>query len=180
MKQNKKQFIAFLAPIALVLILSTLIAFSFDKTHINEKYSEAKKVHNNKAKTIEASFTKAPNDLKKDFSEKGLKLIEKKLMKPLEKVPAIEIDMTEQFSRCPSGLGHYLVNSPKSSKGYFIGEVEYYSGCMGTFICQFRVNYNETEVSILDETSNTFISVDEWIENNEEQISPQEQTTIDG
>lgn len=96
------------------------------------------------------------------LSAKGLELIELKLLKPLRQKIKIKAN-AKMYSRCPSGLNHYVEAEPSEDSPYFLCALEHYQGCEGHKVCSFRINANEESIEILDAKTQSYVSVDKWL-----------------
>lgn len=96
------------------------------------------------------------------LTAKGLELIELKLLKPLRQKIKIKAN-AKMYSRCPSGLNHYVEADPSEDSPYFLCVIEHYQGCEGRKVCNFRVNANEEIIEVLDTKTQTYISAEKWL-----------------
>lgn len=159
--QNKKLFLAFIAPTIIVLIFGTLLAFTYGETHIKEKFE----VHKS-AMDLNAPAP-TTNDNYAELSKKGLDLLELDLMAPVREKLGQDIDL-EQFGRCPSGLGYYLTATPdESGEGHFEGILNFYDGCMPQVICQFRVDANENEIVVRESMDAEYVAISDLLESDD-------------
>ncbi len=112
------------------------------------------------------STSKKPLASPQYLTEKGDQLIRSTLIQPLQTKLGIRVDK-KSFSRCPSGLGYYIVLEPHANRHYFQGTVENYRGCQGKRVCSFRLNEDENQLEVWSKSQHRFLGVKRWLATNE-------------
>lgn len=98
------------------------------------------------------------------LSEKGKALLDQELMNPIKSRLGGKVK-TESFSRCPSGLRHFVEKAPESDDPYFYGIVVNRQGCREKEICAFRIDAKEEKVEARSGDAAEFVSAAEWRKN---------------
>lgn len=94
------------------------------------------------------------------LSEKGKKLIMEQIIDPLQSKK--KQAKAEMYSRCPSGIKHYVAEEPTQENPYFTGTVVDRSGCSSTTICYFRMDKKEEVLEAKSTEEDDYLPVAEW------------------
>lgn len=178
--------------IGIIAVLIAIVAFGFTATYATgpENYIDTKAPTVKKREPVSA---KSKNDVAQDeeFSEEAnydgeleenettegdattsdgaedietltYNLVHEKLTTPLrEKVK--KGGSKKSFSRCPSGYQPYVDKVATAETEYSYGIMEFYEGCDGTTVCNFRTRLSDQSVDILQGDSVNYITVDLWL-----------------
>ena len=92
---------------------------------------------------------------------KGEALLRKQIIEPIQNKK--RQTKSEMFSRCPSGVSHYVSSVPTAENEYFVGRVVDRVGCNSEVVCYFRIDKEEESLEVKSkEQDDSYMSVAEW------------------
>jgi hypothetical protein len=96
-----------------------------------------------------------------NLQAKGEALLMKQIIEPIQGKK--RQTKSQMFSRCPSGVSHYVSSVPNEENGYFLGRVTDWVGCNSAVVCYFRIDRQEESLEVKSQESDeNYMSVAEW------------------
>ncbi|TAF68203.1 MAG: hypothetical protein EAZ55_00440 [Cytophagales bacterium] len=148
---KNQQFLTFVSPSLVVILLAIVLAFT-QKSNLT-------------VVSIASASQNVSNTEYLEMTKKGEDLIKKQILTPVK----IRMGITangKAFSRCPSGIAHYVMEFPtvkESKHKYFQGKVVNYVGCSDIEICSFRMDKDETILEIYEDSKKQYIPAETWL-----------------
>lgn len=92
--------------------------------------------------------------------EKARLLLEKEIINPIQSKK--KHTKSEMYSRCPSGVSHYVTASPSEKDKHYEGRVVDRVGCSSKTVCYFRIDMKQEVLEAKSLEDGEYMPVAEW------------------
>ena len=94
------------------------------------------------------------------LTEKGEKLLRKEIIEPIQSKK--KYTKAEMYSRCPSGVTHYVSSEPTEADAYYTGIVRDRTGCVSQVVCYYRIDKKSEVLEAKSNQEADYMAVAEW------------------